>query len=287
MYSQRAYELCNRYGYADLLSFICLQLGEVHGKMGNATLAISFYDLAIKEGIKKRSPKNLNQAYYALAQYYNDVNQKDSSIVYAGKAINVVLNTPFSNMCIKPAKLLSNIYETKNSDSTVKYLKMYQVANDSLFNTKTIQQGQVIFFENELREQEMAAEKEKAAGTRRQHIQYALLALGIVCFIILFLLLSRRHITNEKIIVFLGVIALLLVFEFLNLLLHPFLERVTHHSPVLMLLALVCIASLLIPLHHRLEKWATAKLVEKNKQVRLAAAKKTIEQLEKKDDESL
>jgi len=43
---------------------------------------------------------------------------------------------------------------------------------------------------------------------------------------------------------------------------------------------LVCIAALLVPLHHRLEKWATHKLVEKNKQLRLASAKKTIEKLE-------
>jgi len=40
--------------------------------------------------------------------------------------------------------------------------------------------------------------------------------------------------------------------------------------------------ALLVPLHHKVEKWATAKLVEKNKKIRLAAAKKTIEQLEKK-----
>jgi hypothetical protein len=63
---------------------------------------------------------------------------------------------------------------------------------------------------------------------------------------------------------------------------HPFLERITHHSPVLMLLALVCIAALLVPLHHKVEHWATAKLVQKNKQIRLASAKKTIEELEKK-----
>lgn len=42
-------------------------------------------------------------------------------------------------------------------------------------------------------------------------------------------------------------LGLLIVFEFLNLLLHPFLERVTNHSPILMLLALVCIAGLLVP----------------------------------------
>jgi len=59
------------------------------------------------------------------------------------------------------------------------------------------------------------------------------------------------------------------------------LERITHHSPVLMLLALVCIAALLVPMHHKLEKWATNILVEKNKAIRLAAAKRTIEDLEK------
>ena len=138
-------------------------------------------------------------------------------------------------------------------------------------------------FENEVRQQELTQEKVKLEEQRKQNIQYALIALGIITFIILFLLLSRSFITNTKLITFFGVVALLMVFEFLNLLLHPFLERITHHSPVLMLLALVCIAALLVPLHHKLEKWATNKLVEKNKQIRLAAAKKTIQELEKEN----
>ena len=49
-----------------------------------------------------------------------------------------------------------------------------------------------------------------------------------------------------------------------------------------MLLIMVCIASLLVPAHHRLEKWVTQALVEKNKKIRLAAAKKTIARLEGK-----
>ena len=47
-----------------------------------------------------------------------------------------------------------------------------------------------------------------------------------------------------------------------------------------MLLGLVCMAALIVPLHHKLENWATHKLVEKNKAIRLAKAKKTIEELE-------
>ena len=51
-----------------------------------------------------------------------------------------------------------------------------------------------------------------------------------------------------------------------------------------MLLALVGIAALLVPLHHKVEHWATKKLVEKNKQIRLANAKKTISELSEEDD---
>jgi len=44
-----------------------------------------------------------------------------------------------------------------------------------------------------------------------------------------------------------------------------------------MLLVLVCIAALLVPAHHRLEKWITHSLTEKNKKMRLAVAKKLLQ----------
>jgi hypothetical protein len=78
------------------------------------------------------------------------------------------------------------------------------------------------------------------------------------------------------------VLGLLAVFEFINLYIHPYLAHITNDSPVLMLLILIGIGALLVPLHHRLEKWMTKVMVEKNKKIRLAAAKRTIEQLENK-----
>jgi hypothetical protein len=78
----------------------------------------------------------------------------------------------------------------------------------------------------------------------------------------------------------LGILSLLIVFEFINLLVHPYLIKVTNHSTLLMLGIMVCIAALLIPFHHRLEKWIIQRMVEKNKKIRLASAKKTIAKLE-------
>ena len=281
MYAQKDYELSQRIKYYDFFSYTLINLGAVHGKLGNSAVALGYFDMAIQESYKSKSLRQLNRAFTAKAKYFNDINQKDSSIIYAKKAIAAVQNTDFASNSIKPAQLLLDIYRGSSVDSAFKYSEMYRVANDSLFNTKAIQQTQLLTFEDELRQQKSAEEKIKEEQQRKENIQYALLALGIITFIILFLMLSRRHITNTKLIQFLGVLALLLVFEFLNLLLHPFLERITNHSPILMLLALVCIAALLVPLHHKLEKWATQKLVEKNKQIQLANAKKTIEELEK------
>ena len=128
-------------------------------------------------------------------------------------------------------------------------------------------------------------EKERSDAERKHNIQYAGIAIGLISFIILFLLLSRSIIVNTKVIEFLGVTGLLVVFEFVNLLIHPYLAHYTNDSPLAMLFVLVLIAMLLVPIHHKLEKWTTTKLVEKNKQIRLAAAKKTIEKLSENIDE--
>ena len=280
MYSQRAYEIFVRLKTISNNAFLFTNLGGVQSKLGNAALAISYFNMAINQSAGAPNIRYLNLACTGLAEHFQRNNQTDSCAFYARKAIAAVNNTSFFYLSSKPAKLLTDIYEKINCDSTLKYANVFKTAADSLNSSKINQQILLMTFEEDLRQQESAAEKIKEVQQRKQNIQYALLALGIITFIISFLLLSRKHITNTKLIQFLGVVALLLVFEFLNLLLHPFLERITHHSPVLMLLALVCIAALLVPLHHKLEKWATHKLVEKNKAIRLASAKKTIEKLE-------
>ncbi len=179
------------------------------------------------------------------------------------------------------AEILRKVYaHASNKDSAYFYAVMQINYKDSVSNQKRIAEFENLTFAEQLREIDQKAKAAEVAEQQQQNIQYAMIALGIITFVILFLLLSRSIITNTKVIEFLGILALLIVFEFINLLAHPFLERVTNHSQILTLLALVCIAALLVPLHHRAEKWATKKLVSKNKAIRLAAAKRTIEKLE-------
>ncbi len=280
IYTQQAYELTMRSGIMDYLGAIYGQLGTIQARMGDPGLAENYLKLAVQEGYRIGSAKYISIPYMALAEYHHAAGRNDSALVYAMKAVHAVQGTPFATMVMKPAQLLTELYRPISVDSAFKYAEMYKTANDSLYNFKAIQQTQLMTFEEEARQQQLAVERAQEDQARAENMQYALMALGIVAFILAFLIFSRSYMASAKVISFLCVVALLIVFEFLNLLLHPLIGSITHHSPVFMLLALVCIAALLIPLHHRLEHWAKKLLVEKNAARRLAHAQRTIEQLE-------
>ena len=262
-------------------------LGENYIAAGEHDVALPF--LRRSAGYYKRNgaPSPYMDAYLKndFAEVFLATKMYDSSKYYARQALVISVPLGIKDQSMRSYEYLYKSFEqTNQQDSLNKYFRLTMLTKDSLLDLEKVKSIQALTFQEQLRQQEADAEKAKAEEERKENIQFALISFGIITFIILFLLLSRSVITNTKMIEFLGVVALLIVFEFLNLLLHPFLERLTHHSPILMLLALVGIAALLVPLHHKLEHWATTKLVEKNKQLRLKAAKKTIEQLDKKED---
>jgi len=58
------------------------------------------------------------------------------------------------------------------------------------------------------------------------------------------------------------------VFEFINLLIHPLVASFTDHQPVFMLLILVCVGAILVPAHHKLEKWMKQRVVSRSDSAR-------------------
>jgi len=256
--------------------------GRAYEQRGDVELAEGFFNKAIAATDSIGNPYNQLSVRVAYTNFLLKKNSIKNARNQAFKLMRVGQQLNNNDYKLYAAGFLKRIYDTlKNTDSAYYYSQLQYAFRDSVFSREKTNRIQSLEFSEQIRITEEEVKRLKQEEQRKQNIQYALIGLGIITFIILFLTLSRRHITNTKLIQFLGVVALLLVFEFLNLLLHPFLERITHHIPVLMLLALVFIAALLVPLHHKLEHWVTHKLVEKNKQIRLAAAKKTIEQLEK------
>lgn len=255
--------------------------GAAYALAGEKQLAEVYFNkaLALKKIIRSNSEIlrfSFDYIPYLLKdKRLNEAKEQAAELLELGNEFNN------NNLKLAGAGYLQQVYDSlHNTDSAYYYSRMEAGINAQLFSQNNINKMQTLAFNDQIRVIEEEAKKAEEDRQRKENIQYSLIALGIIILLTLYLLLSRSFITNTKLIKFFGVVALLIVFEFLNLLLHPFLEKITHHSPVLMLLALVCIAALLVPLHHKVEHWATTKLVEKNKQIRLKAAKKTIEELE-------
>ena len=275
-YAQRGYELCLSKNIEFSLPASLIQLARVnYYDLNNKSIALEYMKKALDTKFGVENSDAFVGVNNALAGLFQSQSMPDSALYYNNRALGKLGKARFTRS-LYVYGLYKKIYSDINSDSALKYYKLYEIAKDSIDKMSNAQQQQLLSIKKDL-------EIEKVSLQRQQNIQFALIAIGIILLITFYLLLSRSFITNTKLIEFFGVVALLIVFEFLNLLLHPFLERITNHSPLLMLLALVCIAALLVPLHHKVEHWATAKLVEKNKKIRLASAKKTIEELEKND----
>ena len=256
--------------------------GAAYALAGEKQLAEVFFNKALAMKKIVRSNAEILRFSYDYIPYLLKGKRLNEAKSQAAELLDLGREFNNNNLKLAGAGYMQQVFDSlHNTDSAYYYSRMEASINAQIFSQNNINKIQALSFNDQIRVIEEEAKKAEEDQKRKENIQYALIALGIIILLTLYLLLSRSFITNTKLIEFFGVVALLIVFEFLNLLLHPFLERITHHNPVLMLLALVCIAALLVPLHHKVEKWATAKLVEKNKQIRLAAAKKTIEELEK------
>ena len=77
------------------------------------------------------------------------------------------------------------------------------------------------------------------------------------------ILVLRHKRVNPRVIDILGTLSVLIIFEFIELLLHGQIEKLTHHSLVLTLLCLLLLAGIIIPVHHKIEHWMKKKIGHK------------------------
>jgi hypothetical protein len=78
----------------------------------------------------------------------------------------------------------------------------------------------------------MPSLRAEEVAARSRNIQFGIIALIVITLGIFLLIFSRTSVVGAKAIKNLSLIALLLFFEFINLLVHPLLGEITHHSPI-------------------------------------------------------
>ena len=238
-------------------------LGNINAKAKQNNLAIEYYRLSFPYFIKTEDYDGLCESYLGSAKVFKEVGNPDSSLFYAKKSYNTAVSQGFLKFVLDASTFISKYFQGRNQiDSAFAYQQIMITAKDSLFSQEKVKQLQSLTINETLRQQELANERLREAEERKNNLQYIAIAAFIFLFVLSIILVSRRRIKLTTI-NFMVTVALLLVFEYISLFLHPYISLWTHHSPVYMLLILVAIASILVPGHHRLEHWIKETLAHK------------------------
>lgn len=198
-FGNQAYErLVTQKGFFTQSAYIFSNMAAAYSKKGDNVKALQYFHKAISQADDTRSPRYKSIAFTAIAQHFQRVGQMDSSVYYAKKAINTVQNTLLRYLAIKPVKLLMDIYENTNADSTIKYLKIYRAANDSLNSTRANQQLQMMTYEEEQRTRDLAAEKTAYRNKIKTNLMLGGLAVFLLIAIILYRNNRQKHTANRE-----------------------------------------------------------------------------------------
>lgn len=253
-----AYNLKDEY----FIGLAMLGLGNIYRMKNDYELAKSNYTFAISK--LANDEDQLCEAALGLAKVYEALGKTDSMFHYSGISLQYARKNRLHRRELDACSFLGEQFsKVKKFDSAYTYLNRTISLKDSLLSTEEMRVSQQIKFEENLRQKEMAEQRMAAEEERKDRLQHILIIFFIPSLFFITILLSRVRV-KLSVIKFLGVVSLLFLFEYITLLLHPQVQRITHHTPILEILLFVGIASLLIPAHHKIEHWVINTLVNRS-----------------------
>lgn len=236
-------------------------LGDTYSKLYKNELALGYYRLAMNIEMETNDLANSCQSYLGVAIIHKRVNQNDSALNYAYHSMSDAISLHFYEGLIDASNLIASLYESeKKTDSAFKYLKLTLFFKDSLFNQAKSKAVENLTFEENSRQQQIATQKKAAEYNHVRNLQLLAIGVFIPIFFIGVLLLSRTKV-KPRVVEFLGILSLLLLFEFISDLMYPYLSQWTNDSPIWEMVFFVLLATLLEPLNFKLEHWVKEHLV--------------------------
>ncbi len=155
---QNAYFYAISANYHKYLGSILLNMGRVFASLGQQDSAKFYYRRSLDESIDHSYTRGVVASSLLLAEMFKQSGNKDSSLHYIQMAMNSAhkLNAP--ELFLRTYKALADYYRISgNNDSTVKYQALIIKINDSLFNSRQVQQFQNIDFDAQHKQQEIEA----------------------------------------------------------------------------------------------------------------------------------
>lgn len=263
-YYSKALSIANKMNNINFIGASYLGLGNCFVKLNNNLKAIEYYQIALLQLSKAEDNDLYCETALNLSNLYFNEKKYDSALYYGHLNLFIAKKSEFPTRIKDAASFLGTFYKkSRNSDSALFYFEETEKLKDTINSQDKIKDFQLMTINEDIRQAELAETKRKEMEERSKQLQLLLIGIFIPIFFLLTLLLSSRKI-HVKVIKTLGIISLLLFFEYITLLLHPRVVELTNHIPILELLIFVAIAALLIPTHHRIENWLIQKLTHRH-----------------------
>jgi tetratricopeptide (TPR) repeat protein len=264
IYTKQGYDLAVKLNHTEYRSIALNNLGNIYSKMHQGEIAMGYYRQSLPLERETNLFDALCETTLGMAMLLKNTGQADSSLHYARLSYAAAYEGGFIKQKLIASSFLSTYYKDLNHiDSAYYYQGITIAAKDSLFNQEKVKEVQNLSFMEQIRQQEIEEAKRVAVEERHTNIQLLGIATFISFFFGLLFVFRKRHV-DPKVIRFLGLLGLLLLFEFISMFLHPYIAKWMHHVPVLMLLVLVAIAAILVPLNHKLEDFVKEQLAKKS-----------------------
>ena len=173
------------------------ELGDYYQRQGKYGLAMDALIKSVRVNKEQNNLAFLGDSYISLGRLHKTINQPDTSLSYARKAMETFVEVDNPYGIADAYRLLSVLYDVQNkTDSAFAYSKLFTLLKDSLnfVEQKNLQAFQNVGFDEQLRLEELEKEKIQTQNIIRT---YAMLA-GLGVFLIVGLLLYRNNRQKQK-----------------------------------------------------------------------------------------
>jgi tetratricopeptide (TPR) repeat protein len=260
-FTNRGYEMALQIKDPDLTGDALNNLGNIYAKMHQFSLAMDYYRADFSYLKTARDDDSFCETYLGMARIFQQLGIMDSCLFYAKLSRSTARRSGFTGPEMDACNFLTGRYkELHNIDSAFFYLSAAISAKDSLFSEEKSKTVHNMTFQENIRQQDIAEQKKRDQDNARKNLQRAGIAVFIPAFFLFVLLLSRTKIKSRTV-EFLGIVGLLLFFEFITDLIYPYISNWTNESPIWETLIFVILAACLEPISFKLEHWIKKRLL--------------------------
>ena len=177
---------------------VLMFFGDLQFRMGNRDKGIELLNQSALINEKDNDHYTEANTYNALAKIYKKLNQPDSAIYYAQKALSEAELVDRKSQMIISANLLAELYEPKSISASYKYLKIAKDLNETLYGAAKVQGLQQAIMEERERQQKIQQEQLAYTNKLKQYLFFGgIFILSLIAFVLYRNNRQRKKINNK------------------------------------------------------------------------------------------